>query len=66
VSGVSLDALGARPLDAAERELIRQALERAGNNKKRAAELLGISRFALQRKLDRLALESLKGAPRSR
>jgi two-component system, NtrC family, response regulator AtoC len=53
--GLSLDALGGEPLKEAETALIRQALERAGN-KRRAAELLGISRFALQRKLERLGL----------
>ena len=59
-AALDLDALGDHPLEAAERELIRQAMERAGGQKKAAAELLGISRFSLQRKLDRLALDSLK------
>jgi DNA-binding NtrC family response regulator len=52
---LTLDALGDKPLESAERELIRQALERTDGNKSRAAELLGISRFALQRKLDKIA-----------
>jgi DNA-binding NtrC family response regulator len=52
-TGLDLDALGDEPLLTAERRLIEQALERSGGNKKRAAELLGISRFALQRKLQR-------------
>lgn len=56
---LSLDALGDSPLQAAERELIKQALGRSGGNKKHAAQLLGISRFALQRKLEKLAFELL-------
>jgi len=52
---LSLDALGDKPLEAAERLLIKEALARSGGNKKRAAELLGISRFALQRRLEKLA-----------
>jgi len=52
-NGLDLDALGDEPLANAERLLIEQALERSGGNKKRAAEMLGISRFALQRKLQR-------------
>jgi DNA-binding NtrC family response regulator len=35
---------------------IRKALREAGNNKSRAAELLGLSRFALQRKLEKYHL----------
>lgn len=56
---LTLEALGGEPLVAAERELIKQALEHSDGNKKRAAELLGISRFALQRKLDKLTREML-------
>jgi DNA-binding NtrC family response regulator len=52
---LDLDGLGDAPLVAAERELIRQAMHRSGGNQKRAAELLGISRFALKRKLEKLA-----------
>ena len=54
-----LDSLGDKPLQAAERELITRALQRSGGNKKRAAQSLGISRFALQRRLDKLALDLL-------
>jgi len=36
-----------------ERRAIEAALKRAGGNKSRAAKELGISRFALQRKLDK-------------
>lgn len=56
---LTLDALGEKPLEAAERELIRQAIERSGGNKSEAAQALGISRFALQRKLEKLALQML-------
>ena len=43
----------------AERELIKQALRKCGGTKNRAAELLGISRFALQRKLEKMVLKML-------
>ncbi len=36
-----------------ERSLVREALGRSGNNQTRAAELLGLSRFGLQKKLKR-------------
>ena len=44
------------PLRAAERMVIKQAMQRSGGKKKQAAEILGISRFSLQRKLEKLAL----------
>jgi DNA-binding NtrC family response regulator len=58
-AGLSLDSLGSQPLLEAERELIREALQRSHGNKRQAAERLGISRFALQRKLEKLALGML-------
>ena len=39
-----------------EKEAIERALRRADGNITRAAELLGITRFALYRKLDKLGL----------
>ncbi|MCC6164775.1 MAG: sigma-54-dependent Fis family transcriptional regulator [Acidobacteria bacterium] len=44
------------PLSAVEREHIMRALQRANGNKKKAALLLGVSRRALYRKLERLDL----------
>ena len=41
-------------LQAAERRLVRQALQEAGGNKSKAAELLGITREGLRKKLLRL------------
>jgi DNA-binding NtrC family response regulator len=38
-----------------ERQLISQALQEAGGIKRRAAQLLGISRYALERRLTRVA-----------
>ena len=43
-----------------ERRAIQEALQRAGGNKSRAAKELGISRFALQRKLEKYALAGEK------
>jgi serine/threonine-protein kinase PknK len=48
-------------VDALEAELVTIALDRTGGNQTRAAELLGLSRFGLQKMLKRLAI-----APRSR
>ena len=43
-------------LNVLEKEAIERALRRADGNITRAAELLGITRFALYRKLDKLGL----------
>ena len=40
---------------------IEKALKQAGGNKSRAADMLGLSRFALQRKLEKYAIETGKG-----
>lgn len=45
-----------QPLSDVEREAIMRALQRAGGNKKAAASLLGVSRRALYRRLERLDL----------
>jgi transcriptional regulator with GAF, ATPase, and Fis domain len=42
---------------ALETRAIEQAMQQSGGNKSRAAELLGLSRFALQRKLEKYGLE---------
>jgi transcriptional regulator with PAS, ATPase and Fis domain len=49
-----LDGLTLKPrVERLERSLIREALGRSGNNQTKAAELLGLSRFGLQKKLKR-------------
>jgi transcriptional regulator with PAS, ATPase and Fis domain len=40
-------------VESIERRVIRRALRESGRNKSRAAETLGISRFTLQRKIDK-------------
>ncbi len=53
--GPAPDDLRIRPrVDRLERDLIARALERSNNNQTRAAELLGLSRFGLQKKLRKL------------
>jgi DNA-binding NtrC family response regulator len=49
-------AAGGPDAAAIERGNVQRALERAGGNKKLAAELLGVSRRALYRRLERLHL----------
>jgi transcriptional regulator with PAS, ATPase and Fis domain len=49
------DHLALRPrVDRLERELIARAMERTGGNQTQAAQLLGLSRFGLQKKLKRI------------
>jgi transcriptional regulator with GAF, ATPase, and Fis domain len=51
-------------VDALERRLIREALEKAGGNRSQAARLLGISRNGLSIKVERLGLAPpVRGAP---
>jgi transcriptional regulator with GAF, ATPase, and Fis domain len=53
-----------RHVDALEGELVRRALARTGGNQTRAAELLGLSRFGLQKMIKRLGIDiSGLGAP---
>ena len=47
-------------LEAVEKELITQALERAGGNQSKAATLLGISRFRLRNRMRRYGLMRVK------
>lgn len=55
------------PLSSVEREHILRALQRAGGNKKAAARVLGVSRRALYRKLERLDLgATISRRPRER
>jgi transcriptional regulator with GAF, ATPase, and Fis domain len=46
-----------RRIDQLERSLVTEALERTGNNQTRAAKLLGLSRFGLQKMMKRLVIE---------
>jgi DNA-binding NtrC family response regulator len=50
-------------LDALERSLVIQALERTQGNQTRAAELLGVSRFGLQKMMRRLEIRGHGSAP---
>jgi len=43
-------------VDSLEAELVRAALERTSGNQTRAAELLGLSRFGLQKMIRRLKI----------
>lgn len=53
------DDLEMRPrVDRLERELIARAMERTGGNQTQAAQLLGLSRYGLQKKLKRLEGEA--------
>jgi DNA-binding protein Fis len=47
-------------LDALESSLVLKALERTQGNQTRAAELLGVSRFGLQKMMKRLEIESVR------
>ena len=54
VAAADLDSLLLKPrVERLERSLLREALGRSGNNQTKAAELLGLSRFGLQKKLKR-------------
>ena len=45
-------------LEATEREMIVQALTRAGDNKSKAARLLGLTRAQLRSRLDKHGIET--------
>jgi len=47
---------GALTVDQAEEQLVRQALEQTGGNIQRAAALLGLSRPALYRRMEKYAI----------
>ncbi len=51
-----------RRLDALEADLVRTALERTAGNQTRAAELLGLSRFGLQKMIRRLGIDVLSAS----
>jgi serine/threonine-protein kinase PknK len=51
-----------RRVDTLEAELVRAALERTGGNQTRAAELLGLSRFGLQKMMRRLKIGAFHAA----
>jgi DNA-binding NtrC family response regulator len=55
-AGAQPPASGGADPAAVERSNVQRALERAGGNKKLAAEFLGVSRRALYRRLERLHL----------
>jgi two-component system response regulator HydG len=48
---------GTMKVEDAEKELIMQALDESGGNRKRAAEILGIGERTLYRKLDKYGLK---------
>lgn len=54
---------GGVSLDQVERDLVRQALERAGGNRTQAARLLGLNRDQIRYRIDKFGLEA--GAPGS-
>ena len=47
-------------LEEVEKHLIAQALERSGGNQREAARLLGVSRFALSRRVDKFGIKGKK------
>jgi serine/threonine-protein kinase PknK len=54
VAPTDFDSLLLKPrVERLERSLLREALGRSGNNQTKAAEMLGLSRFGLQKKLKR-------------
>jgi DNA-binding NtrC family response regulator len=56
VSGVPTEAMVLRSLDAVEAEHIQRVLDHTGGHKGRTCEILGISRPALDRKIEKYAL----------
>ncbi|MBI5240461.1 MAG: sigma 54-interacting transcriptional regulator [Elusimicrobia bacterium] len=60
-SGFSLPQDGVKVEDV-ERSLVAQALERCGGNQQKAAQLLGLSRDALRRRMEKFGLKVLAAA----
>jgi len=60
--GIPLDTPGGAPanqtLDAAEQDMIRHALERCAGNIQKTAEMLGLSRAALYRRLEKFGIRA--------
>jgi serine/threonine-protein kinase PknK len=61
-SGIDAGLLLRPKVDALEAKLVRQALEQTRGNQTKAAELLGLSRFGLQKMMQRLSIRGPQAA----